>query len=338
MGKIGEISSTEWKLLSVPDVYYTAQYYEAARLLESDAYRVALLEWSDAKGVVRLPLIIRKVPNTIYFDATSAYGYGGPWIEGDPDIESFSEAYDEWGVENGVICSFLRFHPLLENAVPFLKDLPVRRVGPTAGWSLTKNNDLVAGMSKDHRKTYRRAIRSGLEARITIKPRDVDDFKKIYSVSMDRLAADGFYHFSDDYWNEMQEKLGSSTVMVEAIYEERVVAAAWCLVTDKYLHYHLSGTSNEGRKLGGSVVCRVAAANWGQENGLELAHMGGGVGGADSTLLRWKQKFDEALPLFNFYVANLIHQEDLYTQISSSYPNSEFFPPWRAPKPVDSTQ
>lgn len=331
MGKIRKLERAEWESLSVPDVYFTSQYYEASRLLENGSTYSALLEWSDSHGLVRLPLILREIPNTPYFDATSAYGYGGPWIEGNPDLNQFPEALDQWAQENYLICSFLRFHPLIRNAEAVSEQLSVRYIGPTAGWYLGKEEDLVGGMSKDHRKTYRRSLRTGVTARITVNPDNVDDFTTLYNASMNRLSADQFYLFSENYWEAMLNNLGNSSVMVEAVYEDRVVAAAWCLFTDKFLHYHLSGTSDEGRKLGGAVVCRVAAAQWGKERGLTAAHMGGGVGGEDSTLLRWKKKFDESLPVFGFHVSNIVHQQEIYSSLAANCADTNFFPPWRDP-------
>src|SRR5699024_1715686 len=118
--------------------------------------------------------------------------------------------------------------------------------------------------------------------------------------------------------------------VVEAFFEGRAVAAVLCLKSDKYLHYHLSGTSDEGRRLGGAVVCRLAAAQWAQSQALELAHSGGGFGGSESTLLTWKRKFDENLPLFQFDIGTIIHLESVFSDLSSEVADQDFFPPWRS--------
>lgn len=332
MRKLEEINPEKWASMDVPDVYFMQQYYEISKVLEKDFSKNLLLEWVDEKGRILFPLMIRKIPSTSYYDTTTAYGYGGPWIEGEPDLVQFAKHFDLWAKKNNVVCTFLRFHPLIKNAETFRTVLPVRRIGPTAAWNLKKDDGLIEGMAKGHRKTFRRAHKAGLEIRIQSNPVSMDEFKSIYHKSMNRLSADGFYHFEDGYWKSALEKLGTNTLLVEAIYEDETVAAVWCLFSENFLHFHLSGTTDEGRRHGGSVLCRVAAAQWAKENGINTAHFGGGVGGEDSTLLTWKRRFDESNPPLDFYVSNLVHLEEAYSQIAAEYEPNSFFPPWRSPK------
>lgn len=330
MSQLNELDQATWINMPVPDVYFSFEYHSASMLLEPSAVRATLLEWRDPSGIIHMPLIIRKIEGTDYFDATSAYGYGGPWSEGEPQYAEFSEALNDWANENRVLCTFLRYHPLLRNADAFRSHLPTIEVGPTAAWDLQSSSELIESMSKGHRKTYRRALRAGVEARTTQNPEDIDRFKNLYETSMNRLAASNFYHFPDSYWDRIKRGLGDQTLLVEAVFEGKTVAAALCLVSDEYLHFHLSGTSDDGRQLGGAIVCRVAAATWGRERGLSLAHSGGGLGGKESTLLSWKRKFDQNLPLLQFSIGKIVHSEEKFSHLASKYPSTNFFPPWRA--------
>lgn len=330
MSQLIELDQATWINIPVPDIYFSFEYHSASMLLEPSAVRATLLEWRDPSGIIRMPLIIRKIEGTDYFDATSAYGYGGPWSEGEPQYAEFSEALNDWANENRVLCTFLRYHPLLRNADAFRAHLSSIDVGPTAAWDLQSSNDLLESMSKGHRKTYRRALRAGVESRITQNPEDIDNFKNLYETSMNRLAASNFYRFPDSYWDRIIRGFGDQTLLVEAVFEDKTVAAALCLVTDEYLHFHLSGTSDGGRQLGGAIVCRVAAATWGRNRGLSLAHFGGGLGGKESTLLSWKRKFDENLPLLQFSIGKVIHSEERFSYLASKYPETNFFPPWRS--------
>lgn len=327
MGHGRVVTSPEWKEMATPDIYFTKEYHATAALAEPDFSESVLLEWNDERGYVRLPLILREIVGHGYFDATSAYGYGGPWIVGQPDLVAFRRFFDEWACEQRVVSTFLRFHPLIANAESVLEVLPVKRVDGTAVWSIANADDLVQGMSKNHRKNWRRAVRAGVQARVTQSPSDVDGFRRLYEQSMSRLSARNFYWFSDEYWASLRDLLGKDSLLVEAVYEGRVVAAAWCLVGDDYLHFHLSGTSDEGRRLGGAFVCRVAAAQWGQSVDLTFAHHGGGA----STLLDWKRKFDESSPLRDFYIAEVVHDKQAFHRLSEGYSTSGFFPPWRNP-------
>ena len=330
MSKLIETDQATWISMAVPDVYFSFEYHNASMLLEPSAVRVSLLEWKCPSGIIRLPLIIRRIEGTDYFDATSAYGYGGPWSEGTPQYAEFSAAFNDWANENRIVCTFLRYHPLLKNADEFHTHLSSINLGPTAAWDLQSSNDLLETLSKGHRKSYRRAIRAGVEAQIAQNPKRMDNFKNLYETSMNRLSASEFYHFPETYWESMVEGLGDQSLLVEAEYQGKTIAAAWCLATEKYLHFHLSGTTDEGRQLGGAFVCRVAAAQWARERGLAFAHFGGGLGGTESTLLTWKRKFDENLPLLQFSIGKIVHSEEKFSFLASKYPETNFFPPWRA--------
>src|SRR5690606_29438864 len=152
-----------------------------------------------------------------YLDATSAYGYGGPWIEGTPNLLKFKGYLDSWAAQNNVVTTFLRFHPLLNNANALSAVLPTIYAGPTAGWDLQTADDLVSAMSKNHRKSWRRAVRAGVEARVTPYPYDVESFQNIYETSMNRLSADSFYWFTEEYWDSLRDELSGSSLLVEAL-------------------------------------------------------------------------------------------------------------------------
>lgn len=328
---IQELVAQEWSQISTPDVYFTQQYHEVSSYLEPDRPQAVLVDWSSPTGAVRLPLILRECAEPGTFDATSAYGYGGPWIEGSPDLFAFREYLHEWAHDNNVVTTFLRFHPLTHNARDFSAIFPVRKIGETASWNLQHSDDLVAGMASNHRRNWRRAIRSGVEARITENPESIETFRRIHDIAMERLDANSFYYFSDDYWSALVSKLGQRSIQADAVYEGRTIASVWCLLGNDYIHFHLNGTMDEARDLRGAFVAHVAAAQWGKDHGFSIAHLGGGFGGAASALLDWKHRYDPATPLNDFYVANIVHNEAAFQRMAAEVSTTDYFPPWRDP-------
>lgn len=332
MGQGHVVDQQAWAQMTTPDVYFSKAYHQVSSAAEPDVAAPVLLEWADDDGTARLPLILRRIADEDYFDATSAYGYGGPWIEGNPNLSQFRQFIDQWAQDTHVVSSFIRFHPLLDNARATEDIFPLEHLGQTAAWDLRGEEDLVQRMAKNHRKSWRRAIRGGVAARVTEQPECVDQFRALYEISMDRLSARDFYWFTDDYWSSMRENLRDSSLLVEAVFEDRVIAAAWCLFSDDFIHFHLSGTTDEGRELGGAFVCRVAAAEWARKKGMIQGHFGGGAGGADSSLLDWKRRFDESSPLCDFFIAKVVHSPDQFERLAGATAGQKFFPPWRAPK------
>ena len=79
--------------------------------------------------------------------------------------------------------------------------------------------------SKRGRKSTRRALRAGVDFRVTEGPKDLGDFRKIYHSTMDRNKAPDFYYFGDDYFGACLRFFRENIVLVEAIYQGKTIAS-----------------------------------------------------------------------------------------------------------------
>lgn len=321
------VALEDWANMDTPDVYFTKEYHEVSARLETDSSEVVLLKWQDNAGIVYLPLVLREIPGQDYFDATNAYGFGGPWVEGHPDVHAFRQYFDDWAMEHRVVASFLQFHPLFHIDSAVAQIFSVKKAGETVVWNL-KSDDLLGQMAANHRRNWRRAHRAGVETRVIHNPGSTESFRSLYEVGMKRLSARAFYWFPDEYWTGLENQLGERSIQVDAIYEGRIIASVWCLLGNDALHFHLNGATDEGRNLRGTFVAHLAAAQWGQEQGYSLGHLGGG---ANAALLDFKHRFDPATPNRDFYISTLVHDEVGFRQFSTGLPETSFFPPWRNP-------
>ena len=89
-------SKTEWqdvlKEVDNYDFYHTYDYHDLSKLKDEKAI---LIKYTAGDIVIALPLIVRKIGNSNYFDATSVYGYAGPLcknIDTNFDNSSFTRA------------------------------------------------------------------------------------------------------------------------------------------------------------------------------------------------------------------------------------------------------
>ena len=137
----------------------------------------------------------------------------------------------------------------------------------------------------------RKARAAGLEIAVHESPPGLSEFAALYDATMSRLGADEFYFFPSDYWQALADGLGDRIVLVEARFGDELAAAALCFATSPWLHYHVSGTSERGREAGAANLVLFEAACWGQTQGLEQFHLGGGAGGREDTLFHFKQRF-----------------------------------------------
>lgn len=320
-------SLDKWTTLSTPDIYFTKEYHEVSAHIEADFADYVLLEWQDNNGVVYLPLVLREIPKCGYFDATNAYGYGGPWVEGAPNLEGFRRFMDDWMVDHKVVDTFIQFHPLFDYAAVFADVLPLNKAGQTVVWNF-ETDDLIAQMASGHRRNWRKAIRAGLEVQVTPHPADLTEFRHLYELSMQRLNTRSFYFFPDAYWEGLQEHLRDKLVQIDAVYEGRVVASCLNFLGPDYVHFHLNGATDEGRELRGPFVAHVGGALWAQEHGFSHGNLGVTPAGS---LLEFKDRFDPATPHRDFYVARIVHDRPNFQKLSAGLPETRYFPPWRDP-------
>jgi serine/alanine adding enzyme len=313
------------------DAYTRRAYHSVSAALEPPGTVPVLLHHVSSDGEVALPLLLRPLPGADGWDASSAYGYGGPVVTSGRAAAVFGAALDAWAVENGVVATFLRLHPLLGNTSAVPPGAELVALGATVAWDTTPGRDLVSAMHPHHRRAVRRAGRAGVDVVVVPGPERLDGFRELYETTMRRQEAAPSYFFPDAYWNALAaERHFLGSVTVEARIDGELVAALLCLSGGSWLHYHLGASADAARAVGASNLCFLAAAQWGQARGLTRFHLGGGVGGAsDSSLFVFKHRYDPASPPLPFSVAKLVHDRERYRQLAGTTSTAGFFPPWR---------
>lgn len=331
------IGAGEWDSfiarLGTTDTYSCAAYHRASALLEPAGTRPALLAYADEAGEVALPLLLRPLPVGAGWDATSAYGYGGPIGRGLPNLDAFGAALNRWAEDQHVVTTFLRLNPLLDNGrlVPPKADLV--DVSSTVVWDVQAGRSLIESLHPDQRRSVRKAERAGVSVTVTPRPQNLEHMKELYAATMQRKGATEFFFFPNAYWQALvTDDPLMAPLLVEAHLEDRVISTLLCFVSAPWLHAHLSAGSDKARAVGASSACYLAAAQWAQAQGLTGFHLGGGVGGSTATpLYAFKQRFDPGRPPRLFQVAKLVHDGDRFRELAGTDSISGFFPPWRCP-------
>lgn len=314
-----EVPAAEWDellaQLGCADAYLLHAYVEASCVL--DPGEPVLLE---EDGVV-MTCIVRAIPGVDAYDVTTPYGYGGPVGKGD-----FQQAYERWCGARSIVSTFIRFHPLFEN---YREATHATYASPTIGWPL--EGDLLAGMHGKHRNVVRKAKNVGVTVEAIPAPDDLFAFVSLYEQTMRRQDAAAYYFFPPGYWERLII-LRDRLVRFDAVAEGEIVASAICLRGDRWLHYHLGATADSARDLGASNLLLYEAARWGQEQGLEEFHLGGGAGAKEDSLFAFKQRFSPN-GRREFWVGKLVHDEEAYRRLSggADIDTAGFFPAYRAP-------
>jgi Acetyltransferase (GNAT) domain len=321
-----EVSPGAWDAtlteLGVADAYLLRSYVEASCVL--DPGRPVLLR----EGDVVFAAIEREIEGSDRRDVTTPYGYGGPAGRG--DAAAFSQAYEKWCRERGVVTTFIRFHPLLENVGLAPEGTALERLADTATWPL--EGDLEKGMHSMHRRGAKKAAKADVQVQVTVGPDDLSAFVELYEAAMKRHDAEDFYLFPAPYWAALLG-LGDKLVRMDATLDGELVASQLLLATRPWLHYHLGAASDAGFDLGASKLLFLEAARWGQELLFVELHLGSGLGGSEDSLWEFKQRLSPA-PGRPFWIGKLVHDEAAYRELGGSGTDG-FFPAYRAPAAVE---
>ena len=305
------------------DIYFQKEYGIINELIENGKSEV--FKFQSSNGIVQNMFIKREIPTTggdIYYDIVSPYGYGGPIVfeckEGSRTelISEYTLAFQEYCKKNKIVSEFVRFHPIVENYKDFESLYYITHDRMTVGTNLKDYDDPVeAEFTKSCRKRIRRALRDGISYRVIERPNTIHSFKEIYYSTMDRNEARGYYYFDEEYFQKCLEYFRDNIILVEALFEDKVIAAGFYFVWDKVIHIHLSGTLSEYLYLSPAYILRYAVTLWGKEHGCELIHHGGGRSNSvEDGLYLFKKQFGEKTA-FDFCVGKKIWNKEVYDEL-----------------------
>lgn len=339
----------------IPDTYFRPAYVVPHEVSGQGKARAFVIR--AGSHVFLVPLLLRPLSDVAFthymegYDAITPYGYGGllKLTHGEVqelDIRQFFESLRTLCIENRVISCLLRLHPLLQQddwcELRSIEGVELKHHGPTtaidlSGW--VSSSDSPCGLHKGRRSDLSYARRQ-LTASISdcSEPKRCSaflEFRRIYNETMHRLSASAFYLFPDQYYSTLAEGLRENMCVVIARSQDTAVGGAIFFADKKFAHYHLSGTTDLGRRTKATTLIITEGARWARSRGCELLHLGGGTGGDDS-LFRFKRSFGGGELRYRF-VTFIVDQQRYNTLVDLrenaerlSAPRRDFFPRYRA--------
>lgn len=326
-------------LESIDDLYFDDRYGMLYEKIENGKFIKFELETKNGKVTNRF--LIREIPEKIngtsYFDIVTPYGYGGPVIEnilGDKQnlLDEYEDRFSKYCNENNIVSEFVRFHPLVKNYIDFEKTYNPIYMRKTLVTKLDEDDVVQNQFGKSCRKNIRQAINKGISFKVTKSPEDYKTFEYIYYSTMDRNNATEYYYFEDEYFSKILRDFKENTILVEAIYEGKTIAAGLYFIYDKTIHIHLSGTLTEYLFLSPAYILRYAVTLWGIENGYKLIHHGGGRSNDENDNLYLFKKNFAKLYDADFYIGKKVWNKEIYDklcELKNVNKDEEFFPAYR---------
>lgn len=301
-----------------PDVYFTPGYGRAASLTDGGEW--VLLEAFG--GAWQIPLILRTLSDGAR-DAVSPYGYSGVYAS--PALSSL-QVQAAWAAsisslqDLNVISVLLRHSPL----VPQPSHLPGLRSivsgHPTIVLDLVDADSAWSNMAGTCRTATRKALKNGYTSWVRqAESRDLKpdgDFRRLYEQTMRHRHAAPAYFFSDGYYTDLLDGLGSNLFISEVRDRTGLVASSGLIMRhSQRLHGHLGGSNMDDARLGANNLLAWAEMQFAIDQGLREYHLGGGVSSRDS-LFKFKRSFGGRE--VEYRVSGLIIDHDRYGALTEN--------------------
>ena len=320
------------------DVYYLSGYVRAFQIHGDGEPQLLLYEQDGLRAIY--VYMRRKTAIEGWYDSITPYGYGGVLFEGDTKEEKlkvFWNAYMQKMKDENIVCNFVRYHPVLANAVPMKVVSDVIGLGKTVAFHLDSPEVIWQNIVPKNRNMIRKAERNGIEIHHAADMSLFEDFVRIYNATMDKDNAEEYYYFGEDFYKSIHEDLDGHYEMFYAIYEGQIIAMSIMLFANKQMHYHLSGSVLEYRNMAPSNLLLYKAALWGCEHGYKTLHLGGGVGSGEDNLYKFKAAFNRESD-YQFSIAKMIFDQEKYDALVEERAardaafdmESRFFPLYRS--------
>lgn len=297
------------------DFYHTWDYHRLDKTGEAILF---IFELDDV--FVGMPFIKREIPDTVYYDLTSVYGYTGPicnvpFSDLLPGyISRCKEAFDLFLKEIAVVSLFYRLNPFLDQ-FSFVGRL----------MSLHDNGEVVAiDLQQDmehQRLQYRTSTRkeialarqSGFYTRPGAGSADILAFLDLYLGNMNRVGASDAYSFDYEYCRRLLESKDFEATLFFVFDGALAVCSAIVVHSCEVAEGFLVGTHPDYYKKGVVKLMVEETSAIARSRGLKYYNLGGGLGFKNDKLFEWKKGFSElTLPHKS---VRLVLRPDIYKQL-----------------------
>ena len=168
MIKIIDISENKlWddivKQFSEYDVYYLSGYVKAFQIHGDGEPQLLFYETDKLKAIY--VYMKRNTSLDGIYDSTTPYGYGGVLFKGDvskENLNAFWDAYTQKMAEENIIDNFVRYHPILSNAMPMKEISSVIDLGKTIAMDLSSPEIIWENIHSKNRNMIRKAEKNGV--------------------------------------------------------------------------------------------------------------------------------------------------------------------------------
>lgn len=258
-----------------------------------------------------------------YYDLISPYGYGGFLVEGElteASLGRLNAVYVDYCQKKRIVSEFVKFHPLLGNATDNATLYDLTTVGETVYMPLTSASQIWEDLSSARRRVIRKAQKNGVDVHWGNSPDLLEAFIPLYEETMRRDQASDFFFFSQEFYQTLIHESRHHLIFFYATYQGEIISIAMFLMENQHMQYFLSGSNRDYHHLSPASAVIYEAAWWGQVNGYQSLHLGGG----QPSLLKYKQGFTRTEGLV-FQTGRKVFDDEAYNYLVSLRKNDSEF-------------
>lgn len=330
------------------DIYYLPGYLAAFHLHGDGEPILVSYQGEGIRGICVYMLrdianekwVTNDIKKGEWFDVVTPYGYGGWIFEGDlsePKIKTFWKEYTSYMKNQHIVCAFTRWHALLQNQNILRGFSNIIDLGKTVHIDTSNVELIMQNIRSKDRTTIRKAVKNGVIVDHSNDPSLFEDFIRIYNSTMDKDNAEKYYYFEKEFYDSIVSDMPNNWEMFYALLDGKIIAMSIILFCNGMMHYHLSGSLLEYRKLNATNLILYEAAVYGAKHGYSKFHLGGGVGSGDDPLYKFKKSFNKNSDN-QFSISKDIFDKEVYQKIVSLRKKndlsfneeSSFFPLYRS--------
>lgn len=297
------------------DVYYLSGYVKAFHIHGDGEPYLLYYEGQSLRAIY--VYMRRHTAIDGEYDSVTPYGYGGVLFDGDTseaNLKAFWKDYLDEMAKEHIVDNFVRYHPVLQNAVPMKPISNVIDLGKTIAMDLSSPELIWENIHSKNRNMIRKAEKNGIVIEHGQGIDLFDKFIEIYNATMDKDHAEEYYYFKRLFYESIHNDLRNNYEMFYAKLEDKIIAMSIMIFANGRMNYHLSGSDIEYRNLAPSNLLLYKAALWGCEQGFQTFHLGGGVGSGEDNLYKFKATFNKN-SAYQFSIGKQVFDQEKYDEL-----------------------
>ena len=315
-------NKNKWKeIVENKEIYYQWEYIDAFyKNGDGEPFLIYAKDENDnyvfnvyfKRDVANDENLKNEISKNEYFDLITPYGYGGVDIIGEKNeklLQYFFNEFEKFCNNNSIVSEFVRLNPLTNNYELYKNtDYKILNISKTVYIKLENEKQIWNNMESSCRNKIRKAQNAELIVKSGFDRNMFEEFVKIYTETMNRDNAKEYYFFKNDFFESIYKNMKNNAKIYTVYLQGKAINSLIAIYSGENAHYHLSGSSSQYMNLGANNLSLFEAAKDLCNQGYKRFHLGGGYGGDDSPLLKFKKAFNKNGEL-NFYIGKKIFNE-----------------------------